>query len=208
MGDIITRGIVTIDLRGFSGPGGRDGLFIKSSADNNSSVLVTNTDAFCLYSEQGHWADLTCDNTSVRTLTIRGGSDLAEPFPIAQTLEEGTVVIIDELNPGHLIESNQPYDKRVAGIISGAGGIEPGLTLRQEGVMEGTQNIALTGRVYVKASAENGGIKPGDRLTTGSAPGYAMKATDDLLSPGSVIGKAMSSLEEGEGLVLVLVNLQ
>jgi hypothetical protein len=145
---------------------------------------------------------------AVPVLQITGGSDLAEPFPIAETLEEGTVVIIDENDPGNLIKSNQPYDKKVAGIVSGAGGIEPGLTLKQEGVMEGTQNIALSGRVYVKATAENGAIKPGDRLTTSSIPGHAMKATDDVLCPGSVIGKAMSSLEEGEGLVLVLVNLQ
>ena len=144
----------------------------------------------------------------VNKLKITGGSDLAEPFPISRILEEGTVVIIDESNPGHLIESTHPYDKRVAGIVSGAGGIEPGLTLRQEGVMEGTQNIALTGRVYVKATAENGGIKPGDRLTTSNIPGFAMKASDETLCPGAVIGKAMSVLNEGEGLVLVLVNLQ
>lgn len=145
---------------------------------------------------------------SVPELTITGGSDLAEPFPSAETLEAGSVVIIDELHPGHLATSKKPYDKKVAGIVSGAGGIEPGLTLMQEGVMEGTHNIALSGRVYVKASAENGAIMPGDLLTTSSLPGLAMKATDPEKSFGTVIGKSMSSLETGEGLVLVLVNLQ
>ena len=53
-------------------------------------------------------------------------------------------------------------------------------------------------------------IKPGDLLTTSEVPGHAMKATDRERWDGAIIGKAMSSLESGEGLVLVLVlvNLQ
>jgi hypothetical protein len=39
-------------------------------------------------------------------------------------------------------------------------------------------------------------------------PGYAMKATDHTRSQGAIIGKAMTSLAEGQGLVLVLVTLQ
>jgi len=148
--------------------------------------------------------------TTTKVLTITGGSDLAEPFEISenQPIPKGALVIIDEENPGQLKLSHQAYDKRVAGVISGAGGINPGLTLTQEGVLEGGQNVALTGRVYALATAANGPIKPGDLLTTSEVPGHAMKATDRELWPGAVIGKAMSSLENGEGLVLVLVNLQ
>jgi len=101
-----------------------------------------------------------------------------------------------------------PYGKGVIDIVSGAGGINPGLTLRQEGVMEAGQLVALTGKVYALATAANGPIKPGDRLTTSAVLGHCMKATDSSLCDGAVIGKAMSSLETGEGLVLVLVNLQ
>jgi hypothetical protein len=35
-----------------------------------------------------------------------------------------------------------------------------------------------------------------------------MRATDPQRAFGAVVGKAMSSLDEGTGLVLVLVNLQ
>jgi hypothetical protein len=93
-------------------------------------------------------------------------------------------------------------------VISGAGGINPGLSLSQEGIVENGQPVALTGRVYVKATAANGPIQPGDLLTSSDIPGYAMKATKRNKSFGAVIGKAMSGLEEGEGLVLVLINLQ
>jgi hypothetical protein len=62
--------------------------------------------------------------------------------------------------------------------------------------------------VYCRAVANNGSIHPGDLLTTSDVPGYAMKATERDRSSGSILGKAMSTLASGEGLVLVLVSLQ
>jgi hypothetical protein len=146
--------------------------------------------------------------TRTSVLEITGGGDLAEPFEISdsQPIPKGALVIIDEENPGQLKLSHQAYDKRVAGVVSGAGGINPGLTLTQEGVLEGGQNVALSGRVYALATAANGPIKPGDLLTTSEIPGHAMKATDHERAYGAVIGKAMSTLEGGEGLVLVLIQ--
>ncbi|MGH7601154.1 MAG: hypothetical protein ACREOI_32760 [bacterium] len=60
--------------------------------------------------------------------------------------------------------------------------------------------------MYALATAANGPIKPGDLLTTSDVPGHAMKATDHERAYGAVIGKAMSTLESGEGLVLVLIQ--
>jgi hypothetical protein len=123
-------------------------------------------------------------------------------------MEPGSVVVIDEENPGKLKLSTQPRDTRVAGIISGAGGVKPGLRLQQDGVMEGDHHVALSGRVYVKADANPAPIRPGDLLTTSEKPGHAMKVTDHAASQGAILGKAMSRLDEGTGLVLVLVTLQ
>jgi hypothetical protein len=117
-------------------------------------------------------------------------------------------MIIDEESPGHLKTSERAYDKRVAGVLSGAGCVEPGIRLQQHGVLEGSQNVALTGRVYVLADARNGAITPGDLLTTSNTPGHAMKVTDQALAQGAVLGKAMTGLRQGKGLVLVLVTLQ
>ncbi|MES2438965.1 MAG: hypothetical protein V4584_07855 [Verrucomicrobiota bacterium] len=143
-------------------------------------------------------------------LTIRGGADVAEPFDMSDPgeMEAGSVVVIDEQNPGKLKLSTEARDTRVAGIISGAGGVKPGLRLHQDGVMEGDHHVALSGRVYVKADALHGAIKPGDLLTTSENPGHAMKVTDHSESQGAILGKAMSSLDSGTGLVLVLVTLQ
>ena len=125
-----------------------------------------------------------------------------------EELEKGSVVVIDDEHPGRLKRSTGAYDTRVAGIISGANGVNPGIALHQEGVIEGGQNVALSGRVYVQAEATDAPIKPGDLLTTSDTPGHAMKVTDHTKSQGAILGKAMSSLSEGTGMVLVLVTLQ
>jgi hypothetical protein len=147
---------------------------------------------------------------TVKVLEITGGADIAEPFQMshADELPNGAVVVIDEENPGRLKMSSEPYDTRVAGIISGANGVQPGLALHQQGKIEGGQNVALTGRVYALADATHGAIKPGDLLTTSGTPGHVMRASDSDRRSGAVLGKAMTSLKDGKGMVLVLVSLQ
>jgi hypothetical protein len=145
------------------------------------------------------------------SITIEGGSDLAEPFKITAgdgEVLQGAVVVIDEQNPGHLKLSDQDYDTHVAGVVSGANGINPGIQMQQQGLLDGGKNVALTGRVYVQADTSNGCIKPGDLLTTSKTPGHAMKVTDHARAQGAILGKAMTGLSEGKGMVLVLVTLQ
>jgi hypothetical protein len=152
--------------------------------------------------------------TNVHTLRIHGGADLSERFDVATSsdvaVEPGTVVTIDPEGSGRLLVSGAPYSTRVAGIIAGAGGIEPGMLKHQEGVAEteGQHPVALTGRVYAKADTSNGPIRPGDLLTTSSRSGHAMRATDTQRANGAILGKAMTRLDEETGLVLVLIGLQ
>ena len=142
-------------------------------------------------------------------LQLLGGADLAEPFAMSQgKVPAGALVVIDDKHAGKLKLSNGAYDTRVAGIVSGAGGVKPGLTLSQKSVLDEGQNVAINGRVYCLADAGYGAIRPGDMLTTSDTPGHAMRATDRERSYGAVIGKAMSGLDDGTGLVLVLVSLQ
>jgi len=79
---------------------------------------------------------------------------------------------------------------------------------------QGKVPLALVGVVPVKVSAENGAIQPGDLLTTSTTPGHAMKATPvdlggiPIYRPGTIIGKALTPLTEGTGVITVLVTLQ
>jgi len=172
--------------------------------------LVFETESYISGSNGNNFAQLGNDGSfSVKSLTIRGGADLAEPFQMKEDeLEKGSVVVIDDEHPGRLKRSSGAYDTRVAGIVSGANGVNPGIALHQEGVIEGGQNVALSGRVYVQADATGAPINAGDLLTTSDTPGHAMKVTEYPRAQGAVIGKAMSSLKGGKGMVLVLVTLQ
>jgi hypothetical protein len=143
---------------------------------------------------------------------ITGGSDLSEQFDIAAgalAIEPGAVVSIDPDSPGDLRLSTEAYDRKVAGIVSGADGIKPGLLMGQKGSeADGEHPVALTGRVYCKVDASFGSIEPGDLLTTSPNPGHAMKVSDHDQALGAILGKAMTTLDSGQGLVLVLVSLQ
>lgn len=147
-------------------------------------------------------------------LQITGGADLSESFdidagPAHDTIEPGMVVSIDPVNAGKLVVTSRAYDRRVAGIVSGAGGVEPGMVMGQAGtIASGEHPVALTGRVYVKADTSNGAIQPGDLLTTSAVPGHAMRVDEPARAQGAILGKAMTSLESGRGMVLVLVGLQ
>ena len=185
-----SQGLVTVGGGGSGSPAGR--LEVKNAAGAANIVL-----------------DGSSGDATVKTVTITGGSDIAEPFHMSGgEIPAGSVVVIDEENPGKLKQSDHAYDTRVAGIISGAQGVNPGLALHQAGVLEGGQHVALTGRVYAMADAGDSPIRPGDLLTTSSRPGHAMKASNRELRDGAVIGKAMTGLDSGTGFVLVLVNLQ
>ncbi|VGO14379.1 hypothetical protein PDESU_02940 [Pontiella desulfatans] len=144
-------------------------------------------------------------------LQINGGSDLSEQFDIdghSSKVEPGMIVCIDADNPGKLVVSGKAYDRTVAGIVSGADGVKPGLLMQQEGtVASGEYPVALTGRVYCKADASQAAIEPGDLITTSDLPGHGMKVDDPSRAHGAIIGKAMTGLESGQGLVLVLVSL-
>ena len=145
-------------------------------------------------------------------LEITGGSDLSESFDIDDSTIEptpGMLVVIDPANPGRLMPSTRSYDKKVAGIISGANGVKTGMVMGQaDTIASGKHAVALTGRVWCKATVSGGGaIEPGDLLTTSDMPGQAMKAADNDRAHGAVIGKAMTGITE-DGFVLVLVNLQ
>ena len=73
---------------------------------------------------------------------------------------------------------------------------------------DGQHPVALSGRVYVWVDATHGAIRPGDLLTSSTTPGHAMKAGSSAKAQGAIIGKAMTGLKSGKGLILVLVTLQ
>jgi hypothetical protein len=123
-----------------------------------------------------------------------------------EEIKPGTVMVID--HGGSLKASEKAYDKRVAGVISGAEGYKPGIILDQRESQADRMPMALIGKVYCKVDARYSPIEVGDLLTTSPTPGHAMKATDPLKAFGAVLGKALQGLVGGQGLLPILVSLQ
>ena len=137
------------------------------------------------------------------------GSDCAEDFDVAPStgIEPGTVMVLSE--NGALRASQNPYDKKVAGVISGAGDYRPGLILGRSASPLKRMPLALVGKVYCKVDAQHAAIEIGDLLTTSTIPGHAMKAEDSVKAFGAVIGKSLRSMPAGQtGLIPILVALQ
>jgi hypothetical protein len=138
------------------------------------------------------------------------GSDCAEDFDVAPSastpIEPGTVMVLAD--NGVLQPSGTAYDKKVAGVLSGAGDYRPGLILGRCKSSRERMPLALVGKVYCKADARYGPIEIGDLLTTSPTEGHAMKASDRERAFGAVIGKALRPLRDGQALVPILIALQ
>jgi len=135
-------------------------------------------------------------------------ADCAEDFDIAAaaTIEPGTVMVLTDA--GELAASAQAYDRRVAGVISGAGQYKPGIVLDRRDTGTLRQPIGLLGKVFCKVDAQFSAIAVGDLLTTSPTRGHAMATNDPIRSFGAVIGKALSPLAEGQGVIPILIALQ
>jgi len=146
-----------------------------------------------------------------------GGADFAEWYETKDDVEAGDVVALSneileydsQLGVAKIpILEKAKKGSNFIGVISSA----PSQVIGEDIFTKAKKPrpVALSGRVPVKVSNENGEIKPGDLLTVSSLPGVAMKATE----PGRVIGMALESsekcereeLERGECKILMFVN--
>lgn len=139
---------------------------------------------------------------------VLDNADCAEEFAVKdkEKVEPGTVMVLDK--GGLLHQSTEAYDKKVAGVVSGAGNFKPGLILDKKSEQTNRMPIALMGKVYCQVDAQYAPIEVGDLLTTSPTPGHAMKAIDPTKAFGTVIGKALRSLDAGKGLIPIMVALQ
>lgn len=136
------------------------------------------------------------------------GADYAEDFDTddAAGAVPGAVMVLGDT--GGIRVSDTAYDRRVAGVISGAGGYRPAIILDRRKTHAGRRPLALMGKVWCQVDAREAAVAVGDLLTTSTTPGHAMKAGDAARAFGAVIGKALQPLAAGCGLVPILVALQ
>ena len=118
----------------------------------------------------------------------------------------GTVMVASD--EGSLSACATAYDRRAVGIVSGAGELQPGITLGAKRGAQSTVRIAMVGTVYCRVDADLGPVTVGDLLTTSPTTGHAMKAADSARCAGAVIGKAIGARQSGQGLIPVIVMMR
>jgi hypothetical protein len=179
-----------------------DGSLVSFNKTSNGQVVIG--------SGGPHSTDKLTVNGDV-TVTGNIGAkyqDVAEWVPATAAMSAGTVVVVSADLRNTVAPSDHRYDTRVAGVVS----MRPGLILGEEAASK--EKIATTGRVKVRVTAENGAIHAGDLLVTSDQAGVAMRSEPidvggiKIHRPGTLIGKALEPLDEGEGMILVLLSLQ
>lgn len=197
---------------GTSGNGGR--LMLRDLGDR--VVLDADADTARLnVGAAGHAGVLAMrDGTGKETIQLDGSSgdilltnaDCAEEFDFdVPAVAAGSVVVIGDNE--RLTPSTQAYDRRVAGVVSGAGRYRPAIVLdRRAGAARPA--VAMIGKVECLVDAGYGPIRCGDLLVSSPTPGHAMAGSDPTRTAGAVLGKALRGLDAGTGRIPILVCLQ
>jgi len=182
---------------GTSAPGARFDVYNATSTTNLDIVRVlsdvggTGNIKFRIDSD----GDIFTDGST----TIGTPADFAENYiGISDTLRAGDIVSLSGETLG-VDKSGVTYDKKMLGVISE----RPGIILA--GDLERGVPVALSGRVPVRVSLENGPIYVGDPITSSNVPGVGMKAT----KTGKIVGYALEDYIEAKdhNTILVFVNL-
>lgn len=124
-----------------------------------------------------------------------GAADVAETYPSTDALVPGEIVAFDPAGTG-VLRSTSAYQTNVMGAVS----TQPGVLL---GFEDAGYHIALTGRVPLFVTDENGAINAGDPIVASSTSGAGMKATE----PGMIVGYALEDYSGvGTGSISIFVN--
>jgi len=199
------------------GESGRGGKIYLRNGQGNNSISIEGESAGITVGGGGTSGAIVLRNLQGQnTIKIDGkegdivlqNGDCAEHFVVADPtgISPGTVVVLDE--EGRVRQSTKPYDHKVVGVISGAGGLKPGIVLDHNPAEQNTQTVALVGKAYCKVDATRAAVAVGDLLTSAFTPGHAMKANDSAKAFGAILGKALRPLAAGMELIPVLVALQ
>jgi hypothetical protein len=207
-----------------AGANGTAGLIQITGDKGDPNIRLTGKGASAWFGASGQAGDILifADNAKSYTnaadaaIWIKGGTgdiilqnaDCAEEFEVCdgEGIEPGVVLALSD--QGKLALAHHPYDCKVAGVVSGAGGLRPGIVLGRSVDARNRWPIALSGKVFCKVDADQSPVAIGDLLTTSSTPGHAMAARDHQRAFGAVIGKALAPLDSGKALVPILVALQ
>jgi hypothetical protein len=174
------------------------------------------TDLFRVISNIGRDSDVKFKVTASGDIFVKSSiqistnSNIAESYTALEAVDAGTVVAFGVATKSWQVRSGTSTENfDIAGIRKATAGSEAigvvsmvsAITLAAS-TTDGVP-VALSGRVPVKITTENGPVIRGDYLTVSTTrPGYAMKMTGE----GRSIGRALSDYQEGRDKVMMIVE--
>ncbi|GAA4440207.1 hypothetical protein GCM10023091_23500 [Ravibacter arvi] len=143
--------------------------------------------------------------------TQNSGADIAEAFDVVSDpseYEPGDVLSIATSKDRTVEKSTGAYSSMVLGVYA----TKPGVLLTEENIdsdLSGKVPMGVVGVIPTKVCTEGGVIRRGDLLVTSSIPGVAMKADQQRVEAGQILGKALQNFEgDGVGKINVFVNVK
>ncbi len=206
---------------------GKNGVGVAGDGGANNvggRFMSTNNVALLAQSEKGNPFEAWNGNEAVFRVSNSGNvyadgtyqspaADFAEMLPAAEGLEPGDVLSISP--EGKAILSDVDKASSIMGVYSTKPAFLGGISGSETGSHK--VPVAIMGVVPVKTSNENGPVRPNDVLTASSKyPGHACKAKPLLTTEngqaiyagGTILGRALSSLDGETGLVKALIQLR
>jgi len=131
--------------------------------------------------------------------------EVATLVDVSESVEPGDVLVIDRDTAGLMRRGFEGHDSGVVGVVLDSQ--SPALSGEEvEAETALHAEVAMAGVVKCKVDATYGAIWPGNLLVTSPTSGHAMRTESPL--PGTIVGKALEPLEEGVGVIKVLVMLR
>jgi hypothetical protein len=190
---------------------GQDGVLVSTAGWDGFHVVGPVGGSYYGSGLQGEEDFLVLNTGEVRSKVgfATPSSGFAQILPVSGLMsdyETGDVIVMGTLlGNGRVEQAAVPNSPTVIGVYAESPGFLSGQPVPKDEAALGIP-VTIMGIVPVKVSAENGPIQAGDLLVTSSTPGHAMRA--DNPQPGTILGKALESLDEGTGIIQVLLMLQ
>jgi hypothetical protein len=200
------------------GTTGNEGDISVRDASNREVFQFDSQFAVLRVGAAGNEGDIICrDDAGNESIHLNGGAgdiilrnaDVAEQFDIADAVEAPPGTVMALAGDGTLAPTASAYDRTVVGVVAGGGRYRSGIVMDHREPGAGRRvPIAMVGKAACRVDARHGPVRVGDLLTSSPTPGCAMRAQDPAQAFGAVIGKALTPLDEGTGLVEMIISLQ
>ncbi|PJE64280.1 MAG: hypothetical protein COU90_03625, partial [Candidatus Ryanbacteria bacterium CG10_big_fil_rev_8_21_14_0_10_43_42] len=144
--------------------------------------------------------------------------DVAERYPASEVLSAGDIAMIDTTTTDRAMVKKAYISSSTTPVLVGIVSSRPALAINGSDITlapgrEATSTtplIALSGRVSVKVSEDNGAIEKGDRIAASSIPGVGQKANEGDATVGFALesyANAATTTDSHIRKILVFINL-